>query len=152
MIRTLFLTAVVLFLSLGGGAASVWYLLRGNVGVGAVDISGWTAFPEVGTRDADTYSKARFAREGGLALGQAEGIAFFARRDRDGQPLRRECSYVIEGSVPAARFWTLYAADAERVVLPLIGRRLPALHSRDLLRSRDEPIVIGIGRDRKRHV
>lgn len=146
MIRTIFLTAIVLIVSIGGGAASVWLALNASEGVGAVVISGWTAFPDVGTPHADTYSKARFAREGGLSLGRAEGITFVASHDTSGNPLRRECTYHIEGQIPSARFWTLYAADDQRVVLPPTIRRIPALHSQEMLRTVDGAISITASR------
>ncbi len=145
MLRTLFLTLVVLVVAVGGGAGSVWLALNASEGVGAINIGAWTAFPDVGTPEADTYSKARFAREGGLSLGRAEGIAFSAQRDSAGDALRRECSYVIEGPIPSARFWTLYAADAQRIVLPPTIRRVPALHSLEMLRTVDGAIRITIG-------
>ncbi len=147
MLRTLFLTLTVLVIAIGGGAGSVWLALNASEGIGAVNIGAWTAFPDVGTPEADTYSKARFAREGGLSLGRAEGIAFSAQRDSAGDPLRRECSYVIEGAIPSARFWTLYAADARRIVLPPTIRRVPALHSLEMLRTTDGAIRMDIGRN-----
>lgn len=146
MLRTLFLTLVVLVVAVGGGAGSVWVALNASEGIGAVNIGPWTAFPDVGTPEADTYSKARFAREGGLSLGRAEGIAFSAQRDSAGALLRRDCSYTIEGPIPSARFWTLYAADAQRIVLPPTIRRVPALHSMEMLRTVDGAISITIGR------
>lgn len=144
MFRTLFLTVLVLVVAIGGGAGSVWLALNASEGIGAVAIGGWTAYPDVGTRNADTYSKARFAREGGLALGRAEGIAFAAQRDSGGAPLRRECTYTIEGALPSARFWTIYAADEQRIVLPPPTRRVPALHSLEMLRTIDGAIKITI--------
>lgn len=145
MFRTVFLTAIVLAFAIGGGAGSVWLALNASEGIGAVHIGDWTAFPDVGTPHADTYSKARFAREGGLALGRAEGIVFVANRDSGGAQLRRECAYSIEGSIPTSRFWTLYAADSQRIVLPPAIRRVPALHSYEMLRTMDGAIRISIG-------
>lgn len=147
MLRTILFTAIVLAIAIGGGAGSVWMALHASEGIGAVQIGDWTAFPDVGTPHADTYSKARFAREGGLALGRAEGIAFVAPRDSGGALLRRNCTYVIEGSIPSSRFWTIYAADADRVVLPPVVRRVPALHSYEMLRTSDGAIRITIGPD-----
>ncbi len=144
MLRTIFLTALTLAIAIGGGAGSVWMALNASEGIGAVQIGDWTAFPDVGTPHADTYSKARFAREGGLALGRAEGIVFVARRDSGGALLRRDCAYTIEGAIPSSRFWTLYAADAQRIVLPPAVRRVPALHSYEMLRTVDGAIRITV--------
>src|SRR5262245_18834658 len=111
MIRTVLLILVTLAIAIGGGAASVWYALEAQEGVGAVRIGSWTAYPTMGAPDADPYSKARAARQGLLALGRAEGVAFFAAHDASGMLLSRNCSYLIEGSTPPARFWTFYVAD-----------------------------------------
>ncbi|HEY6630303.1 MAG TPA: DUF1214 domain-containing protein [Rhizobiaceae bacterium] len=145
MLKTAFLTFVVLCVSIVGGGASVWYALKANESVGAVTIGEWTAFPSLGTPDADPYSMARVSREGLLALGRAEGLSFSAGRDSDGDALWRECSYRIEGVVPSARFWTLYAADAEGNVVRRGERRSGALHSYQLLHLADNSVAIAAG-------
>lgn len=146
MLKTALLIFVVLCISIVGGGASVWYALKANEGIGAVTIGQWTAFPYVGTADADPYSRARAAREGLLALGRAEGLSFSANADRAGEALRRECAYSIEGPVPPARFWTLYAADASGAVIRGGERRSAALNSYQLVRLPDNAIAIAAGR------
>jgi hypothetical protein len=123
----------------------VWYALNAQDGVGAIRIGQWTAFPEVGTLAADPYSKARVAREGVLALGQAEGLAFVAERDDAGEPLKRECAYTIEGGYPTARFWTLYAADQSLGVIDTGKPRQSALQSYQVLRQPNNSVVISVG-------
>jgi len=145
MLKTAFLTFVVLCISIVGGGASVWYALKANESVGAVTIGEWTAFPSLGTPDADPYSKARVSREGLLALGRAEGLSFSAGHDSAGDALRRECSYRIEGAVPSARFWTLYAADAAGNVVRGGKRRPGALHSYQILHLPDNTVSIAAG-------
>ena len=100
MLKTAFFTLLSLAIAIGGGGGSVWYALQAQSGVGAISIGQWTAFPEIGTPDADPYSKARVAREGVLALGKAEGLSFIAERDAAGDELQRQCDYRIEGSFP----------------------------------------------------
>jgi hypothetical protein len=145
MLKTAFLTLVVLSVSIGGGAASVWYALQAQEGVGAVTIGGWTAFPDIGTPEADPYSKARVAREVVLSLGRAEGLSFTAQRDSTGEPLRQECQYRIEGTVPSARFWTIHPADQTGTPIGSGRRRAVALHSYELLRAADDSVAISIG-------
>ncbi|MER2537384.1 MAG: DUF1214 domain-containing protein [Rhizobiaceae bacterium] len=142
MFKTAFLILVALVLAIGGGGASVWYALKAQEGVGAVTVDGWTAFPDMGTPEADPYSKARVAREGSLALGRAEGLAFNAQRDSSGERLRRECGYRIEGSMPSTRFWTLHAVDAQGALIRAGFDRAPALQSLSLLRADGGGIVI----------
>ncbi|MGI6851538.1 DUF1214 domain-containing protein [Mesorhizobium sp. 1B3] len=145
MLQRIFLTLFVFAASVGGGAASVWYILGTQEGIGALTIGGWTAFPKIGTPGADPYSKARIAREGVLSLGRAEGLTFIAERDSDGRPLRRDCSYSVKGSTPPARFWTLFAADKSLVVLDDGGARFPATHSQEILRRADNSFIIAFG-------
>lgn len=145
MIKTVFPILVALAIAIGGGGASVWYALKAQGGVGAITIGQWTAFPDLGTPDADPYSQARMAREGVLALGKAEGLSFVAERDEDGQTLRRECRYTIAGSYPTARFWTLYAADETRNVIDTGKPRTAALHSYQILRQPDNSATISVG-------
>lgn len=146
MLKNTFLVALTLAIAIGGGAASVWYALKLQDRIGAVTIGGWTAFPEIGTPDADPYSKARVAREGILALGRAEGLSFIAQRDSNGDALRRGCSYTIKGAVPSARLWTFYAADETLTVIDSEKRRAPALHSYEMLRLPDNSVSITVGR------
>jgi hypothetical protein len=146
MLRTIFLTALVLVTAIAGGAASVWYALGSQEGIGAVSIGPWTAFPELGTPQADPYSKARIAREGVLSLGLAEGLAFVAQHDSDGAALNRKCAYSIQGAFPPARFWTLYAADNTRAVIHTEHLRPPALHSVAALRDAANAVTIAVGR------
>ncbi len=145
MLKTALFTLLVLCIAVGGGAASLWYALQAQEGVGAVTIGEWTAFPDIGTPDADPYSKARVAREGALAIGRAEGLSFSAQRDSGGDSLRRECEYKVEGSVPSARFWTLFAADASNQAIASGSRRAAALHSNQLLRMADNSVSISVG-------
>ena len=145
MLKNAILTLLSLVIAIGLGGYSVWYALNAQDGVGAIRIGQWTAFPEVGTLAADPYSKARVAREGVLALGRAEGLAFVAERDDAGEPLKRECTYTIEGGYPTARFWTLYAADQSLGVIDTGKARRSALQSYEVLRRPDNSVVISVG-------
>jgi len=144
MLKNVFLTLLALAIAIGGGGGSVWYMLEAQEGVGAIRIGMWTAFPDIGTPEADPYSKARVAREGVLALGRAEGLAFVAKQDSGGEQLRRECSYSIEGGFPTARFWTLYAADQSLDVIATGKPRPAALQSYEILRRPDNSAIISV--------
>jgi hypothetical protein len=146
MLRTILLTAFAVAIAIVGGAGSVWYALSARQGVGALAIGPWTAYPELGTPDADPYSKARVAREGVLALGRAEGLIFTAATDSAGVALRRECSYTIEGTMPPARFWTLFAADGTMAPLATDGPRPGAIHSQEVLRHAGNAVVVTLSR------
>lgn len=146
MLKTAFLTLLALGIAIAGGAWSVGMVLDATHAIGSVTIGRWTAFPKAGAPDADPYSRARFAREGRLSLGKAEGVTFVAGQDASGAPLRRDCVYRIAGHMPPARLWTLYAADSKMNALPGVGRIMPALHSRSLLHTADGSVVIAVSR------
>lgn len=135
---TILLSSVI---AVGGGAASAWYALESAEGIGALTVRGWTAYPDAGSPQADPYSKARVAREADLPLGRAEGISFSTARDSGGEPLRRQCSYRIEGEVPSARFWTVHVAAANAADGAPDGRAA-ALSSLALLREADSSVVV----------
>ena len=145
MLKNAFLILVGLMVAIGVGAGTVSYALNARSGVGAVNISGWTAFPDMGTPEADPYSKARVAREGVLTLGRAEGLAFTAQRDSNGDGLRVECSYVVEGTIPPARFWTLYPSRPGDAPIQPRNIRPVALHSYEVLRLPDNSVSISVG-------
>lgn len=145
MLKQSALIVLALAIAVGGGAASVGLVLNSQEGIGAVKVGSWTAFPDIGTPDADPYSKARVARDGILALGRAEGLSFIAERDSSGAPLKRECSYRVEGSLPVARFWTIHASDKAQIALKSGMRRDPDLHSLEVLRQPDNSVEIVVG-------
>ncbi|PWK75754.1 DUF1214 domain-containing protein [Aminobacter sp. AP02] len=145
MLKQSLLIALALAVAVGGGAASVGMVLNSQEGIGAVSVGPWTAFPDIGTPDADPYSKARVTRDGVLALGRAEGLSFVAERDSSGVTLRSECNYRVEGSLPVARFWTLYATDRASTALKSGMRRDPAVHSLEVLRQPDNSVQISVG-------
>lgn len=145
MFKTPLLIALTLAVAFGLGVGSLWMALDRIEGLSRLVVGEWTAQPFAGTPDADPYSRARAAREASLPLGHAEGIAFVAARDRDGEALRRDCAYALSGPMPPARFYTLHARDARGAVIPTGTLRAPALHSLSLLRGADGSARIVVG-------
>lgn len=136
MWKTLALILLGLIIALGGGGFSLLYVLdHPGDKIGAVTSGAWVSYPELGTPDADPYARARYARDGALALGRAEGVTFSASEDSSGQRLMRSCTYRLSGPVPASRFWTIYAADQDGRVLAPLAKRPASLHSLSLLRD-----------------
>ncbi|GHD06436.1 DUF1214 domain-containing protein [Tianweitania populi] len=146
MLKTVLLVGLTLAIALGGGAGSVLYALNHSASFGAIRVGPWVALPDVGTPDADPYMQARYAREGSLALGRAEGVEFRASVDTQNQPLSIQCRYAVEGETPPARFWTLYATDEKQVSLTGIGERAAATSSLAILREAETTrFVVEVG-------
>jgi hypothetical protein len=146
MLRTILLTLLMLAVAIGGGAVSVWLALDARSGIGAVSLGGWTAAPDIDAADADPYSRARASRDGRLPLGRAEGLALIATRDSAGDPLLRQCAYMVEGSIPSARLWTLHAADPTSAAVPSGTRHANFLTSWGVIYLADGSLAIAIGR------
>ena len=96
-------------IGLGLGGVISWYSIQSNNGFGALNIGQWTAWPAAGSTSADPYTKAKVAAEGEVPLGAAEGLAFNAITDSNGNALLLNCQYLVEGQTPPARLWTLSA-------------------------------------------
>ena len=135
----------VLLLGLTLGGVLSWYSIQNNHGFGALKIGQWTAWPHAGSRDSDPYTKAKVAAEGEVPLGAAEGIAFHARFDSVGDPLKRHCQYRLIGQTPPGRFWTLSAHNLNRGVSLNNNRKPESLISRSLLRQNDGRFVLEVG-------
>jgi hypothetical protein len=145
MLKTAAAFLVTLCIAIGGGAASLSYVLDDTLGTGALRLGAWTAFPKLGTPDADPYARAKISREGVLALGSAEGLAFIAERDSAGRRLRVECNYRIVGATPPARFWTLFIQSERSAVATSPAGWPAALQSQALLRRADNSFEIRVG-------
>ena len=109
------ITAILLAIAVGivSGLGLTWLASTGALGFGTVKIGAWTTWPKSGTPEADPYSRALYARSGGLPLGSTDGIAFAATTDDNGATLNGRCDIHIAGRMPAARFWTLTLYDAQ---------------------------------------
>lgn len=97
----------MLLVALLVGFGLSWYALSDGRLFGAIEIGPWSAWRDVGVPAPDPYTRAFIARSGALELGASEGIQFIATTDSDNRRLDRGCRYRIDGTTPAARFWTL---------------------------------------------
>jgi hypothetical protein len=95
---------------LGVGSAWLWLTRTDPAGT---RIGPWLVNLEAGSSDASTYTRARIALKALLALDRRETLYYVADRDDAGRPLRSRCRYLISGSIPSARWWsvTAYADD-----------------------------------------
>jgi hypothetical protein len=144
VLRVPFLVAIMLVIAFGGGIVSTLAALEATSGFGSIRIGQWDAFPEAQTVNADPYAKSHRADAGKLLYGTAEGLAFTATVDNQGNRLVGGCRYNIEGVTPPARFWTLYAADMQGNLLDDGSGRPAALNSRTLLRGPEGDIDIAV--------
>ncbi|KMO43672.1 hypothetical protein VQ03_07300 [Methylobacterium tarhaniae] len=100
---------VLYALALGAvlGLASANWATRGRYPFGGVVLNAWTAWPKIGSRDADPYVRAIHARTGEIPLALGEGLLLTALTDDAGRRLDPSCRYRVAGATPPARAWTL---------------------------------------------
>ena len=145
MVKTMMRILAIVVLSMAGGTALTWYSMVGAERFGKVTVSGWIAYPEAGTPEADPYDKARRARDATLSLGAAEGVTFFAEQDRDGLTLTGSCDYQLVGMSPPTRFWTLQTTNPENVSADAAQTTLPvSLHSGQIAYGDKDALLIEI--------
>lgn len=129
------LTVIVIGFFLGGFTAH--YSIRQAHGVGAINVGSWSAWPFVGGVEIDPYTSARGTANGTLPLGAAEGLAFEASEDSNGETLDRECQYQIVGKTPPSRVWTLAAYSNDGELLETSRSQYAANHSGNIIRYPD---------------
>jgi hypothetical protein len=142
--RVPLLIAIALAIAFGGGVWSTRVALDATVGFGAIKLGAWEAFPDAQTDQADPYAKSHRANAGKLLYASAEGLSFTAAIDDSGERLSGNCSYVLSGHTPPARFWTLYAAAPGAPVASMNSDLPTALNSRTVLRGKDGNFDIAI--------
>ncbi|MCI4680538.1 DUF1214 domain-containing protein [Rhodoblastus acidophilus] len=120
--------------------------LQDGPGFGAIQIGAWTTWPQIGNSDIDPYARASLAVDGALPLGSGEGLAFIAKTDDMGAPLDARCDYLISGSAPSARFWTLSVYDVDGKLRPNAAHRY-GLTSTALLRDANGDFRIAAARE-----
>ena len=94
------------------GLASASLVLSRESPFDVLHLGPWTLETKAGSLDADPFTRAQLERTGAIPLGLGEGLQFVARTDESGRALDPHCAYRVGPRAPAARYWTLEAADA----------------------------------------
>lgn len=136
--------AIILLIGLVIGGLSARFAIQRTFGVGAISAGVWSAWPFVGGAEVDPYTAARSTVDGAIPLGAAEGLAFETLEDDGGQSLSRNCSYILQGITPAARFWTLTAYDLAGNVIKNSSGESAAVYSGNLVRAPNSTFLVTI--------
>lgn len=140
--RTVLFILAVAICGVGLGAGSAWYSIQGSHGIGAINVGPWTAFPFAGQTEVDPYTVAKSVADGSVPLGATEGLAFEAQQDSQGEPMRLDCSYVLEGRTPPSKLWTLVAYERGGKPAAAAPGGQSSLYSGALLRYPDGSFTI----------
>jgi len=143
-VRLFFGSCFTLALAAAIGLGATWVTLTRGVAFGSLTIGAWTAWPKSGSVDIDPYARATIARSGELPVGVGDGVAFYAHTDDSGNVLDGRCTFVVSGTTPAARYWTLTLYDAHgRLVANTLNRH--NFTSAEIVRETDGRFSISIG-------
>ncbi|WP_375668227.1 MULTISPECIES: DUF1214 domain-containing protein [unclassified Bartonella] len=126
------------------GTLSVDYVLNSFPHFGLFRIGKWSAYPQVGTANMDPYTRAHTAKRGIVSLGRTEGIQFQIWQDNQGRPLHPHCHYLLKGTIPETRLFTLYTAD--KSLKPYTSsKEIPfELHTDNIIYEHDGSLRINI--------
>ncbi|MFE1603089.1 DUF1214 domain-containing protein [Methylobacterium sp. ID0610] len=139
------LVVYALALGLVLGLASANWATRGRYPFGGVALNAWTAWPRVGSREADPYTRAIHARTGEVPIALGEGLLLTAIVDDAGQRLSPACTYRISGATPPSRAWTLTAERRRRAAPPAADGPRRGFTSTEVLRDQAGHFAITLG-------
>jgi len=117
-VKHLFEVLAIVLVALVIGVGSALSVINTLPRVKAVENRAWTSSPLVGSVQANMYLRAIIAQTGLFALSKREALYYTTFTDEDGEPLRPECDYVIEGGDLPARWWSITAYDKDHFLIP----------------------------------
>ena len=113
-------TSVLVLAALVTGVLATKPVIGFMVDRAAIHNGPWRTNIGTGRSDGGLYVSAAVAVAGLYALAKEETIYFAAFTDSQGQKLTGGCQYLLTGSAPASRWWslTMYGADHYLVANP----------------------------------
>ncbi|KLK92805.1 hypothetical protein AA309_13800 [Microvirga vignae] len=145
IVPTAVLIVYALLLALGLGLGSTYLILNGDPPFGRLRIGPWTAWPALGSADADPYMRAILAQRGAVPLAIGEGLGFTAVTDSEGRPLDSACTYRVGSVAPTARLWTFSIYD-QNGQLPKTELGRSSFTSAEILRDQQDQFTIALSR------
>jgi hypothetical protein len=127
------------------GLAATYVVLQKGTGFGQIRVGPWIIAPKNGSSDIDPYARAQLARTGEIVLAHAEGLSFLAHTDSSGHRLEPGCDYVVSGSVPDSRAWSLTLVTRSGALVDNPAKRY-GFTSPEILRAADGTFEITIAR------
>lgn len=124
------------------GLASAYYSVQ-NIGTKDFVFSNgpWATDLTTGGVDAGSYTRARVAIAGLLALNKSETIYYGAKHDSSGDALDGNCSYRVEGQDPDARWWSITAYALDHFLIENPGHKY-SVSKTSVVRAPDGSFVV----------
>ena len=122
-LKPLFEVLAIVLVALVIGVGSAVWVIDSFAKVQMIKDGAWTSNPSVGSVQANMYIRATIARIALFALSKTEALYYNAFTDEEGEPLRSECDYIIEGGDLPARWWSITAYDKDHFLVPNVLNR-----------------------------
>jgi hypothetical protein len=142
------ITNTVLFLGLalvGGVTSSLSMVDRGST-LTTRAVGPWAMWLAAGRPDADPYTRAHFARQGGIPESSTVTQTWQARTDSDGQTLHSACEYIVEAETGDSGWWSIAVYD-ERGQLIANPSERHAYNSQTIALDQNGGYVVTLARD-----
>lgn len=91
------------------GLITAQHAVSGRYGVAAESRGAWTAWPRAADARIDPYTRAHYLSFGLVPSNRFDTVEYEARVDDAGRPLDENCTYLVSGFSPQARWWSMSA-------------------------------------------
>jgi uncharacterized membrane protein len=91
------------------GLITAQHAVSGRYGVVAETRGAWTAWPRAADARIDPYTRAHHLSYGLVPSNRFDTVEYEARVDDAGRPLDENCTYLVSGVSPQARWWSVSA-------------------------------------------
>ena len=91
------------------GLVTAQHAVSGRYGVVAETSGAWTAWPRAADARIYPYTRAHHLSFGLVPSNRFDTVEYEARVDDAGRPLDRDCTYLVSGVSPQARWWSMSA-------------------------------------------
>jgi len=128
------------------GLISAQHAVSGRFGVVSETRGAWTAWPGAPSAKVDPYTRAHHLSYGLVPSNRFDTVEYEARVDDAGRALDEDCTYLVSGPIPQARWWSLSALapdDTEEAA----GEPRRGLVSRQLVFEADGSFRVAVSRE-----
>jgi hypothetical protein len=127
------------------GWISAWYMVEAGSRLTTQRVGPWVSWTAAGRPGADPYTRAHFARLGGLQINGDIARNWMARTDQTGERLHSACDYALSGRLPTT-WWSLSVFDEKGRLIRNAADRY-SYSSQTIALQPNGSFIVALGRD-----
>jgi hypothetical protein len=139
-------TVLFLALALVGGVTSSLSMVDKGSTLTTRANGPWVTWLAAGRPDADPYTRAHFARQGGIPESSTVTQTWQARTDSDGQTLHSACEYRVEAEFSELGWWSMAVYDERGQLIQNAAER-HAYNAQTIALDQNGGYVVTLARD-----